>query len=306
VRAGWSFLLLWLVSTVNAAAEVRIIRTFDPRPFGYFIGDVIERSFEIETAAGDTLEPATVPRPGPVNYWLELREIKTASMASTGKGLHRLTLKYQTFYAPIDPRKIVIPPLAVSIASPSGTESVTLPAFTFISTPIREIFPEKSGETAETFLRPDPELSLVPVAHVRNWLLASGALSFLALTLLARQLAWWPFHQRPARPFSRAARDIAHVLRASRASSEAYSEASLLLHRAFDEKAARRVLASDAPSFIANHPEHRESAEGVARFFEASRAAFFGGDGHRAQSVLSGTALAELAFRLAREERRAR
>lgn len=298
-----SLLALAVFSATAALAEVQGVRSYEPRAYGYFIGDTIERSFEIETATDDTLQMSTLPRPGAVNYWLELRDVDVRTTSRSGASVHSIKLTYQSFYAALDPRKLTIPALAVSVASRSGTERATLPAFTFVTSPIREIFPEKSGETADTFLRPDADPSLVPTRDVRTYVGASGLAMLLALTLLARHLAWWPFHRRPSRPFTRAARDIAYVLRAPASNGAGYLEASLLLHRAFDETAGRRLVASEAPDFLSRHPEHRANDEAVLRFFEASRLAFFGGDSARAQAILSGPDLSALSLRLARAER---
>ncbi len=298
-----ALLIALLVWVRPASAAVETVRTFDPRPFGYFVGDLIERTFEIDTAASDKLEPASLPRPGALNYWLEIRDVTHKTRVKQGIATHTVSVTYQTFYAPIDPRKISVPELRVAVATANGPEEVALPGFTFIASPLREIFPEKSGETSETFLRPDPAPKSLLAAAVLERLAAFSIATVAFLALLARQLAWWPFHQRSARPFSRAAREIAHIL-AAPAGTAALREAALVLHRAFDESAGERLFAADVPRFIERHPEHVTSSEQIARFFKGSRALFFGGEG--GEALISGAQLKDLAFRLRSEERAAR
>jgi mxaA protein len=304
-RAVLAALMALGVAAAAARAEVRAIHAEEPRPFGYFLGDTLARTIEIETGLDDEIVPASLPRTGASNYWLELRAIDLSSIRRGDARIHRLHLTYQTFYAPIDPRKVTIPSAEITIRGPGGSETATLPAFTFLTSPIREIFPEKSGETAETFLRPDATPTLRRSGHLRTAALAAAALAFGFWLLLARDLAWWPFTQRPARPFSRAAREIGQAL-ARGTNGAAYSAALLALHRAFDRAAGQRVLAADVDAFLAAHPEHGENRAEVERFFAASRAVFFGDERRQGEIAFPSTDLKHLADALARQERAAR
>jgi mxaA protein len=297
--------LLVLCMADAALAHVRNVRAVDPRAFGYFVGDVIERTFEIDTDRGDTLMEASLPHPGPLTYWLELKSV-AATQGTTAEGTrHTVKIAYQIFYVPIDPRKLEIPPTSISFKSGDGTYNVSLPPFTFLVSPIREIFPEKSGETVETFMKPDASARFLPVRAPQLAMFVSGLISLLALTALAHQLAWWPFHRRQTRPFTRAAREIASLIGEGR-TTDSYRQALLELHRAFDASAGRRLLAADVDAFFGRHPEHAGSEKNVARFFEASRSAFFSNDDAAGEGQLSPGSLVDLAGRLAREERAAR
>lgn len=303
LRAGLALLMLVGI-TGRAAAEVRAVHTIEPRAFGYFLGDILERTIEIETGPDDEIVAASLPRTGPSNYWLELRAITQTSERRGDGRLHKLTLTYQAFYAPIDPRKQTIPAAEIAVRGPNGSERTTIPPFTFLMSPLREIFPEKSGETAETFLRPDMATPLRRSGALRTAALVAAILSGLFLVLLARDLAWWPFHRRPARPFSRAVREIGRAL--AQGGADGYRAALLCLHRAFDTAAGHRLLAADLDRFLAAHPEHGDTRAAVERFFSASRAAFFGDAERDAETALPPTALQELAAALARQERAAR
>jgi mxaA protein len=296
--------LLLAAGANGTAAEVRSVQTIEPRAFGYFLGDTLERRIEILTGPDDEVVAASLPRTGASNYWLELRDIDVISTRLGDGQLHTLALTYQTFYAPIDPKKVTIPAVEIAIRGPAGSETARLPPFTFLMSPLREIFPEKSGETAETFLRPDAAPEFRRSGGVRTAALVAAALSAMFLALLARDLAWWPFHRRPARPFSRAVREVGHALGAR--GSDSYKRALLALHRAFDAAAGHRLLAADLDGFLAAHPEHEETRIEVERFFAASRAVFFGEAQREGEVGLPPHELKELAFALARQERVAR
>lgn len=297
--------LLMLVALVrDTAAEVRAVHTVEPRAFGYFLGDTLVRTIEIETGAEDEIVPASLPRTGASNYWLELRSIDQTSKRHGDGRLHTLNLTYQAFYAPIDPRKQTIPATEIAVRGPNGSETVAIPPFTFLMSPLREIFPEKSGETSETFLRPDFPVEHRRSGHLGTAALLAAALSALFLALLARDLAWWPFHRRPARPFSRAVRDVGRAL--ALGGADGYRAALIALHRAFDTASGQRLLAGDIDVFLAAHPEHDETRLQVERFFSASRSVFFGEAQREGETDLPPTDLRALAAALARQERAAR
>lgn len=297
--------LLFLAALASAAhAEVRSVRMIEPRAFGYFLGDTLERTVEIETGPEDEIVPASLPRVGPSNYWLELRGIEQSTARRGDARIHILKLTYQTFYAPIDPRKQTIPAAEIAIRGNAGTESATIPAFALIMSPLREIFPEKNAEAAETVLRPDFPSGQRRSGGMRTMALITAAISLGLLALLARDLAWWPFHRRPARPFSRATREIARALAVGGA--DGYRGALLALHRAFDAAAGRRLLAADVDAFFVTHPEHDDLRATVARFFAASRTVFFGEAQREGQTGLPPSEIKELAANLARQERASR
>jgi mxaA protein len=298
-------LLAALAVPQAAVAEVRAVHIEEPRPFGYFLGDLIERTAEIETAPDDTIVPASMPRTGPSNYWLELKGVTQSTARGGDSAVHRLKLAYQTFYAPIDPRKVTIPATEITVRTSAGIETATIPPFTLIMSPLREIFPEKGGETADTFLRPDAPVPLRRSGFARTGALIAGGLSALLLLLLARHFAWWPFARRPTRPFSRAAREVAQALSFSER-TQGYKTALLALHRAFDTAAGRRLLAGDVETFLTVYPHHAPSRSAVERFFEASRTVFFGEAQRQGETQFPPVDLSHLAVELARQERTAR
>ncbi len=302
------YLMLMLVPLLllagHAAAAVRAVHMTEPRAFGYFLGDTLERIVEIETDPEDEIVPTSLPRTGPSNYWLELRSIEYSSTHQGDGRVHRLKLVYQTFYAPIDPRKLVIPATEITVRGPAGSATAVIPPFSFLISPLREIFPAKSGETSETFLRPDVQPEYRRSGGLRTAALAALALSALFLAVLARDLAWWPFQRRPARPFSRAVREIRRSL--AKGSGDGYKAALLALHRAFDTAAGQRLFAADVEPFLSHHPEHGDVREQVARFFAASRAVFFGDAQREGEMGMPPSELKELAASLARQERAAR
>lgn len=298
--------LFWLLGMSAASAKIESVRIYDPRPIGYFAGDILERTFEIESSGGERIMPSSLPRQGLVTYWLEVRDVKTSSSMNGSRALHRVTLIYQTFYVSLDARKLMVPAVNVVLEGPQGTESVEVPAFTFTSSPLRVLFPEKTGETAETFLRPDPDVRTISFVAERRRLIGWLGATFVVLGLLLHQMGWWPFHHRRSRPFTNSHRGVVRIFESGDGGAQGYQDALLLMHRAFDETAGVRVLASDVDAFLERFGQYRTSRLAIDNLFEASRTAFFGGDARAAQAAFGAPMLLDLSRALAVAERETR
>lgn len=280
-----------------SAAEVTLRA---PRAFGYFIGDTFTHEATITLDPGTTLDPASLPRPGPVTYWLEILQVDLDDLGSDSDARrYRLHLRYQTFYAPLEPRMLSTPELSLKVVGGDWTSSLAVPAWPFLMSPLREIISTRAG--ASLALQPDATFGPHDLTlEQRVTAVAAGVASF-ALVALAWVRRWGPFRERH-RPFGTAAREVASRLAATEG-SEGYLAALLTLHRAFDLAAGRRLLADDLASFLESRPGFRGIAQDTARFFEASRQAFFGVGTESAGAVLTRADLASLAKRLAKLER---
>ena len=302
-----AILLAVLVATLglNSARAAPLVRIEEPRAFGYFIGDVLKRDVVIRVADGESLDGASLPRPGPVNYWLELSEANLTTGEVGDQKEYRLSLVYQTFYAPLDPRYLTIPGFTLKVKDAEGaSQNVIVPELKFLTSPIRQLFADQSQSSGSaTELQPDEPAPRVPTGTLRTVLLLSGVLCALSLTGLAWHNAWWPFRSRPSRPFTDAARYL-NSNSASLQDPAGYRLALLKLHRAFDLAAGRRVLADDVDAFLRDHPEFAEHGEDVRRLFASSRQAFFANDVEQARAAMPLRALARLSALLGVAERR--
>lgn len=301
----WGLVLAAVVTSAAAAdtsARVEGLAVTEPRPFGYFIGDALHRDIALTLKPGARLETASLPRPGPVNYWLELRSI---NVEERGGGTRiGISLEYQTFYSALDPRRLTIPGFSLKVADATGSEDAEVPPFSFVVSPLRELFPGKETEGSAVELRPDAVAPLLATAPARTALLAAALVACAALTLLAAHHALGPFGRRPGRPFTQAAR----FLRSNRAhlvGDGGYRAALVKLHRAFDAAAGHRLLPDDLAAFLREHPEYRQLSGDIERLFQCSRTAFYGNDVARARAAMPLEAIAELGSRLGAAERRA-
>jgi mxaA protein len=293
-----------VLSAGTAAAQVRSVEVRSPRPFGVFLGDLVDAQVEIRADPGFRLQHAALPRPGPVTYWLDLRAVTVDESTVEGARRVRLRLTYQSFYAALDARILEVPgfPLTLASAPETGltTAAVQVPGWSLGVSPLREVQPQRREDPAE-FLRPDGRGGGIDSRPAFAGAAGLGTLAGLAALALAYDRAWGPFRRRRGRPFAAAARALRRQ-RAGAAPDEAYRATLLALHRGLDRTAGRRVLADDLGDFLARHGAFRAQGGALARFFEASRLAFFGGrlpaaraawPLAEAEAVLAGLAAAE-------------
>ena len=308
---GWrarilATLVLLALSASPALAQLRGVELYAPRGFGHVIGDTLTLTAEIAIDAPFVLDSASLPTPRALNYWLDLRDVRVTDQG-VRDGVHRYTLDlvYQTFYAPLEPRRLTIPAVALFAVDGERRVPVEVPSWSFLMSPLREIV--ATGPGPAMALRPDIAPRPLPTAPLRRGLLLALGVAFLALLLLAWQMGWGPFGRRRSRPFARAARAIPAALAAPAADpavdASRYAGALQALHRAFDATDGKGVFAEDLPGFFERHADFRAAEAEVRRLFAASRRAFFGADPAGAQRELPPAELVALARRLRAVER---
>lgn len=285
---------------VAAPARAATVELFAPRPFGYFLGDLITLEAVVTLDPGFRLEPGSLPRPRPVTYWLDLRSADLTELPPVnGARRYRLLLTYQSFYAPLETRGLDIPALPLTARDGDHVLDLTVPGWSFASSPLRSLV--AGGASNPMALQPDIAPPLYPLRADLRRAATAAALALASLAGLAILRGWGPFGRlRP--PFAAAARDIRRILAAPTA--EAYAKALLRLHRAFDAAAGRRLLADDVAAFLAEAPHLATEVDALTRFFHASRTAFFGKGTDAARAQMTPDALLSLARRLAVAERK--
>ena len=288
------------------------VSVHDPRPFGYFLGDVLVRTFKIVTHGDITFRASALPQPGPKQYWLDLVDVKHEAKKSASETAHSVALTYQIFYSALEPKRVVIPKTTLVFeagdkASSSGADAQsltrTIPELEVIVSPLREIIPEKAADPNVSPLRADTTAAMSGTGTIRTGLLGSFALLLASLVALAHHYAFWPFGQRTQRPFTRADRELRGQSLGH--TTDSYENDLRILHRAFDETFGRRVFTQDVPDFLQAHAEFQALEPRVREFFDASRLVFFSAQAERARATFPAGDVGALARDLARQERKA-
>lgn len=272
-----------------AGAEVEI-RADPPRGYGWWIGDRLVHEALLLPPPGHVIDPASLPRPRAVTYWLNLTAVELREVKVEGRPGYRLRTEWQSFYAPLEPTALEVPPIDLRFlaakAAGTETENARIPGWSFVSAPIRPILAPSTPEA----LQPEAGLPMPETGRIDRALAGFTLLAGLWLAMIAYLCCWWPFHHRPDHPLTRAAR------RMGRAGGD--RGRVLALHRGLDAANGAPLLAADLDAFLSRRPEFAPLARELQAFFDRSAQMFFG-----SEAEADDGRTASLATRLARIER---
>jgi mxaA protein len=255
-------LVLALAGT--AAAEV-ILRADPPRGHGWWLGDRLTHVVTLVPAPGFALDPASLPRPRAVAYWLDLADVRTEPARIGGNPGVSIVTDWRNFYAALEPTARDVPPFDVRFLGPEGAvETVTVPGWSFVTAPIRPILAPSTAAA----LQPDAGIAPMPAGLRARASAGFGLLALLALAGLGFNQGWWPFHHRPERPLTRAFADL-------RRARDPRGRA-IVLHRGLDAAHGAPLLGPDLADFLARRPEFAPLRPELDAFFAGSARLFFG------------------------------
>lgn len=236
-----------------------------PRPFGYQIGDTVPMRILVQTRPGVQLQSASLPKPGPLNRWLNLRRIE---LVEAGADAYRIDLEYQVFYAPLEVKALTIPGFALRFSQYGQTVEESVPPWQFTLAPLRELIARQDVDGE--YLRPDQPPALLSTAGVRtNLVLALMAAAVLGLKL-ARQYGYLPWFARRS-PFKTAEKRLRRLAPAELGAGLA------ALHSAFNATYGAPVFGHRLPDFLRAHPEFGQIQSELVWFFDYSNRFFFAG-----------------------------
>lgn len=296
---------LSLLCTPLAVAQVHDMEMATPRPAGWMVGDLIPIRFTVTVEDSHPLQLASLPEKGPVNYWLEIRDVQLQEREQDGKIEYRLDLEYQNFYVPLDVQDRRIPSFDLIFGEGERAFTISTEPWAFTVSPLRGISLRESDE-GHGIVRPLADAEQLPLSTkpTLNRIYVFLAVWVLLAVLLLYHYSIWPWHKRPYRPFGAALKAVRRSYK-NRRDATVWMNAMLATHRAFDQTAQRSVLSEDLSNFLQEHKKYSKLEEEIKAFFEASRAAFFGMDEDFAMELMPWSRLIRLCRSLASLERRA-
>jgi mxaA protein len=257
-----------LPGIVRADERVGIATTL--RDTGYLLGDLLDERVEIRLPAGAEIDAGSLPLPGRVAPWLEVR--RTSLTPRDAAGLQTLIVTYQIFAETEAAARVPIPEFPLRLRGGTAP-AVTVPAESFLLSPaLPAVLTDKDRE-----LRPSPAPRPLPRA---KWIAA--AFASLVIAIASSLYLLWRFDLLPFLPHSPG--PIARTWRRwrRRHPTSADEQRALLreLHAALNGSAGETLYPSTIGRLFARAPFLVPLRERIETVFAASWNLFYGsGDG---------------------------
>jgi len=249
----------------QSAALPRVELQVD-RDFGYTIGSIIEQRLIVDLPRGASLEADTLPTPGPVNEWLDLRAIRWQERTDQR---WELAVAYLVLKGVRNPEPASIPPLVLGLRQGTATAQLQTPEWPFTLMPvIPPAIPDEKVAIRGPLPAPSFSLRTQAVAMAACLLGAAAGAAVAAVRL--GLLPWF----RENRPFARTFREVRKLSR--RAKEETgYAAALQLVHQAIDETLGCAVFPALIGEFFARKPAFLSLRTEFESFFLSSQRYFF-------------------------------
>jgi len=246
----------------------------EPRAFGYQLGDMVSRTVTVDAADGLVLDESSVPQAGARGNALELRSVVRRSNAEPGGRRHELTLAYQVFLSPPQPRTLEMPGFTLRFKGQPRAQEVRVEAWPVTVSPLVPV--EVSPRRGLGELQPDAAPPLIDMRFARWRLMVYGLVALVSLGYLAHVYIGLPWWTRAHRPFTLAWRSLRGLTPVS--PEPQWREAFQHLHGALNRTMGEVVFEEGVDRFVRAKPQFAHLRDDLVRFFRQSRLEFFGKD----------------------------
>ena len=251
---------------VETAGEVQPIVSL--RDSGYLLGDLIDERIDLVLPPGFVLDPDSLPLPGRVAPWMEMRRTRIEPGHQAGQ--IGIVATYQIFAEVEQAERVPIPAFKLRLRGDGATRTVEIPQKSFLLSPALPA--SLTDEDRE--LKPTPAPQPLPIAATVYGL----AVALLVASSCAGWLLWLhdrlPFLPRSPGPFARTWR---RWRRRGRRELNAAECAALLRdwHHAVNLAAGETLYTATLPRLFARAPYLEALRHPFEDLFARSRQFFY-------------------------------
>jgi len=260
------------VAAAACAAAQLDAQTHDPRAYGWQLGDVVSRTVTVEVPDGLVLDESSVPQPGARGRALELRSVARHDGAMDGGRRHELTLAYQVFLSPREPRTLEMPSFRLRFDGQPRAQELLVEAWPVTVSPL--VPADVSYRRGLGELQPDAPPPTFDTRPTRLRLALYCAVALLLAAYLAHVYIGLPWWTRRHRPFTVAWREL-RTLGPSSTPAQ-WREACRQVHRALNKSFGEVLFEQDIDRFVRARPRFAPLRAELGGFFAQSRREFFG------------------------------
>ncbi len=260
--------VLFAASVAQAAAVPAVDVSL--RDTGYLLGDLLDERVEVALPDGMRVDPESLPLPGRVTPWLEVRH---AAAEPAHGSVQDVVVTYQIFAETEQATRAPLPEFNLRLRGPDGPTDVVVPSQSFLLSPA---LPETLGDH-DRELRPSPAPMRVPESDALAAALASLFVAFVAGAYLLWRYDRLPFLPYAPGPLLRAWR---RWRRRSNRELTQDEETELLheWHGALCLSAGETLYPSTLPRLFDRAPHLVPIRHEIERVFAASWQRFYGRD----------------------------
>lgn len=265
---GLVSLMLFTSIALAQNSEVKILSMSNPsNSNGIQIGDVLNRTFDVEVDSVYQLPKSSLPMKGDNRNGIELRDINVQTTKHGDKNVYTIALSYQVFASAAKPVVMTLPDEHLSFLGGAKALSIDIPAWRFWYSPL-----VAEGVTnAKDNLQPQTKPAMIDLKmhHTRLWIfLALLVTGLLGLVYVNADKRWLPFMNGA---FAQAHRHIKKLKNKQTSSKNAF----MYMHQAFNKIYGANLFATDLDEFLITHPKFIKLGDEIRKFFELSNRALF-------------------------------
>lgn len=241
------------------------------RNHGYTLGDTIDMHVSFTLKQGQVLDINTIPLKGPVNNWLDLRDVhQSVTLNKLGQQQIELFFCWQIFATVERTQLLKIPAIALLTRSEKPA-TIPIPAQTFFYS---SVLPETLTNLQARPSRPPERFDTQTPSMWASLFGLIALLSGVAWLWLEDKLPWWPRNPGPIT-------QVVRRLQASTVSKKPMLQLSelRLMHAALASSAGQTLYPNTLPALFHQCAYLERFKPEITTFFEQSWGVFFNATG---------------------------
>lgn len=283
VRAALLSVALAASGASAAAPNEDIAVKVSLRDAGYMLGDLLDERVDIELPPGLSIDPDSLPAPGRVAPWMEVRRARLER--SMAPNTQTVLITFQIFAEVETATRVPLPEIKLRAGEGTSKRSVIVPAQSFLLSPgLPSSLTDRDRE-----LKPSPAPEELPIAPS-----AVGVAIAIAVALASGAYLLWAYDRLPFLP--RSPGPLLRLWRRARRLREDGSAAghdALLrdLHAALNRSAGETLYPSTLPRLFERSVFLAPLRESIETLFHVSWNRFYGAPGAEAPPMRETLAL---------------
>lgn len=245
------------------------VRTVEPeKSYGYFVGDTIARTIEVDVKEPYTLSAGSIPVLGTRENGIELRGVEVSQQRKDDWTYYKLEFTYQIFVRGERVMVAQLPLPRLSVTAGKKQLAVEVPAWKFEIAPLAPRSGNDIGKVERALRKP---------LQVESWPWGLGLMASFSVMVMAMigliyinvDRAWFP---GMGGPFARGYRQLSSLAE----QPASLANAAAAIHQAFRQTYGESLFLHNLDNFLDSHPSFRAIRAEIEQFFTSANYLLYG------------------------------